>query len=43
MAKLKNAKDVLKTYQDSEYMNQELQDFFKLKLEQDKCNTMNQQ
>ncbi|MEE2769934.1 MAG: TraR/DksA C4-type zinc finger protein [Pseudomonadota bacterium] len=36
MAKLKNAKDVLKTYQDSEYMNQEQQDFFKLKLEQDK-------
>lgn len=36
MAKLKSEKDVLKTYQKTDYMNQDQQEFFKSKLEHDK-------
>lgn len=38
MAILKNEKDVLRTYQKSEYMNPDQQIFFKNKLEHDKQN-----
>ena len=36
MSKLKSDKDVLKTYQKADYMNDDQQEFFKSKLENDK-------